>query len=106
MIMVTESVKNLKGYLKLTQLGDVACLMVLRLVLAFIQHRGRMSCSQAGGMIRGAPVHRGQITRFLPRPRWQKMDFNAPLRAASLQLESFKGKFLFLIDATLCSQSG
>ena len=51
-------------------------------------------------------VHRGQITRFLARLRWQKDDFNAPLRAALLNLEAAKGKFLFIIDATLCGQSG
>ena len=65
-----------------------------------------MSCSRAGGAIRAEPVHRGQITRFLARPRWQKDDFNAPLRAALLNLETAKGKFLFIIDATLCGQSG
>ena len=106
MIMVTDSAKNLKGYLTSTSLNSVARLMVMRLVLAFILHRGRMSCSRAGGAIRTEPVHRGQITRFLARPRWQKEDFNAPLRAALLQLERGKGKFIFIIDATLCSQAG
>ncbi len=106
MIMVTESAKNLKGYLASTSLNSVARLMIMRLVLTFILHRGRMSCSRAGGAIRTEPVHRGQITRFLARPRWQKNDFNAPLRAALLQLEGAKGKFIFIIDATLCSQAG
>ena len=86
MIMITDS-----GYS-----------MVMRMMLAFMLHRGRMSCSWAGGAIRSEPVHRGQITRFLARPRWQKDDFNAAL----LNLETAKGKFLFIIDATLCGQSG
>ncbi len=65
-----------------------------------------MSCSQAGGSIRTDPVHRSQVTRFLARPRWQNDDFNSPLRQALLQMESAKGPFLFIVDATLCGQSG
>lgn len=106
MIMVTDSAKELKGFVKWTGLSQYAQSMVMRLVLAFILRRGRMSCSQAGGAIRTAAVHRCQITRFLARPRWQKGDFNAPLRQALLAMESGKGKFLFIIDATLCSRSG
>ena len=106
MIMITDSVKDLKRFLGLTSLKDSAHSMVMRMMLAFMLHRGRMSCSRAGGAIRTEPVHRGQITRFLARPRWQKDDFNAPFRAALLNLETAKGKFLFIIDATLCGQSG
>ena len=65
-----------------------------------------MSCSQAAGSIAAESVHRGEVTRFLGRPRWQKVDFNAPLRAALLAKENRRGKFLFLLDATLASQSG
>ena len=106
MIMITDSVKELKRFLGGTVFSESARLMVMRMMLAFMLHRGRMSCSRAGGAIRTEPVHRGQITRFLARPRWQKDDFNAPLRAALLNLETAKGKFLFIIDATLCGRSG
>ena len=78
MIMIMDSVKELKRFSGLTSLKDPAHSMVLRMMLAFMLHRGRMSCSRAGGVIRTEPVHRGQITRFLARPRWQKDDFNAP----------------------------
>lgn len=106
MIMVTDSAKELKRYLNLTTLSDFSRLMVTRLMLGFILHRGRMSCSQAGGAILTEPVHRSQITRFLARPRWQKDDFNVSLRDALLQMETGKGKFIFIIDATLCGQAG
>jgi len=65
-----------------------------------------MSCSRAAGRIASEPIHRGQLTRFLARPRWQQHDFNAPLRNALIQMESGKGEFIFIIDATLTSQSG
>ena len=106
MIIVQDSAASLKGFLGKTFLGELATTMVLRMVLAFILHRGRMSCSQAAGSVASDSIHRGELTRFLARPRWQKEDFNEPLRAALLKLESRRGRFLFLIDATLVSQSG
>lgn len=106
MIIVSESAAALKGFLATTSLGSLAQTMVLRMMLAFILHRGRMSCSQAAGSIASDTVHRGELTRFLARPRWKRYDFNGPLRAALLKLESLRGKFLFLLDATLVSQAG
>jgi hypothetical protein len=106
MIMVKDSTRDLNRFLKLSSLNEFARGMVMRVVLTFMLHRGRMSCSQAGGAIRTEPVHRSQITRFLARTRWQKDDFNEPLRKQLLALESTQGRFLFIIDATLCGQSG
>jgi hypothetical protein len=106
MVMVSESASSLKGFLAQSGLKRVAQTMVLRMVLAFILHRGRMSCSQAAGSIASDAVHRGEVTRFLARPRWKKHNFNGPLRNALLKLESKRGKFLFLLDATLASQAG
>ena len=65
-----------------------------------------MSCSQASGSVASEAIHRGELTRFLARPRWQQQSFNDPLRAALLRRESRRGKFIFLIDATLVSQAG
>lgn len=106
MIIVRESAAELKTFLGKTALGEVARGMVTRMVLTFILHRGRMSCSQAAGAIAAEAIHRGQLTRFLARPRWRRDDFNAPLRAALLQRETGKGRFFFIIDATLTRQSG
>lgn len=78
----------------------------MRLILAFIMHRGRMSCSAAAGAIATEPIHRSELTRFLARPRWQKHDFNKPLMQMLLAKEKKKGKFIFIIDATLVSQAG
>lgn len=106
MVMVAESVRSLKGFLGLAGLEPYALMMVMRVVLAFIWHRGRMSCSAAAGSIASEPIHRGELTRFLARPRWQKIDFNAPLRKALLALEAARGRFIFILDATLVSQAG
>jgi len=106
MVIVSESAAALKGFLAETDLGRVAREMVFRMVLAFIGHRGRMSCSQAAVSVASDNVHRGELTRFLARPRWQKGKFNSPLRALLLAKEKKRGEFIFLIDATLVSQSG
>jgi hypothetical protein len=107
MIIVRESAAALKGFIARTSLNNLAQAFVLRMSLAFIMHRGRMSCSQAAGSIAAETVHRGQLTRFLARPRWQRGDFNEPLRLAVLEMEILKkGRFFFIIDATLASQAG
>src|SRR5690242_3011108 len=106
MVIVSESAPALKGFIARSGLGALAQAMVLRVRLAFIGHRGRMSCSQAAGAIASETLHRGELTRFLARPRWQKHDFNGPLRAALLAKESERGEFIFLIGATLVSKSG
>ncbi|HEV2663920.1 MAG TPA: transposase [Blastocatellia bacterium] len=106
MIIFSETAAGLKGFMAQSGLGELARGMVLRMVVTFILHQGRMSCSQAAGSVASETIHRGELTRFLARPRWQKHDFNHPLRAALLRLESKRGKFVFLIDATLVSQAG
>ncbi|MCO8125388.1 transposase, partial [Stieleria sp. TO1_6] len=106
MIIVPEAAAKLKAFIGHTGLKPLARTMMMRIVLAFIMHRGRMSCSAAAGAIAAEPIHRGELTRFLARPRWQKHDFNQPLMRMLLAKEKKRGKFMFLIDATLVSQSG
>lgn len=106
MVIVSHSAASLKAFLAHTGLNPLARTMVLRVVLAFIMHRGRMSCSAAAGSVAAEPIHRGQLTRFMARPRWQRHSFNNPLIQLLLARETRRGKFLFLIDATLVSQAG
>jgi hypothetical protein len=79
---------------------------MLRVVMAFLLHIGRMSCLQAGGVVRSEARHRAQISRFLARPRWRKLDLNSILRQHLLDLETADGQFVFMVDATLTSQAG
>lgn len=106
MIIISDSARSLKRFLSDTQLTGLAQAMVLRMALTFIVHYGRMTCSQAAGSVASEAIHRGELTRFLARPRWQQKDFNDPLRKRLLMLESRRGEFLFLVDATLVSQAG
>ena len=106
MVIVSESAGALKGFIANTRLNSLARTMLLRVVLAFIMHRGRMSCSAAAGSIASESIHRGELSRFMARPRWQQHNFNNPLMELLLARESNRGKFVFLIDATLVSQAG
>ncbi len=106
MIIVSQSAASLKRFLALTCLNDFARQMVLRMVLSFIMHRGRMSCSAAAGVIASESICRGQLTRFLARPRWQRQDYNAALRRALLNKTKQPGRFLLILDATMVSQAG
>lgn len=106
MVIVSQSAASLKGFLALTGLKALPQRMMLMMVMAFITHRGRMSCSAAVGIVASESIHRGELTRFMARPRWQKHDFNQPLMQMLIAKEAKHGKFLFLIDATLVSQAG
>ncbi|MCE9546347.1 MAG: transposase, partial [Planctomycetia bacterium] len=79
---------------------------VLRMVIAFILHSGRMSCLQAAGSIRSEARHRAQIGRLLRRPSYRRFDINGALRQMLLRQEAGQGRFVFIVDATLCSQAG
>jgi Transposase DDE domain len=106
MIMLADSVPGLKTWLAPLGLNDSARLLVIRLVVAFLLHTGRMSCLRAGGAVRCQTRHRAQISRFLARPRWRKLNINTILRQALLEREAADGRFVFIIDATLVSQAG
>ncbi len=80
--------------------------MAMRMVLAFILHRGRMSCSAAAGSICSDSVNRGEVTRCLARGYWRKIDLNSTLVSALLAKESKRGAFLFIVDATQKTLAG
>jgi hypothetical protein len=106
MVMVADAVPSLKRWIGTLGLKDSVKLLVIRVVVTFLLHSGRMCCLQAAGVVRTEVRHRAQISRFLARPRWRKLDINSVLRQELLELESGKGPFVFIIDATLVSQSG
>jgi hypothetical protein len=106
MIMVADAVPGLKRWIGTLGLKDCAKLLVIRVVVAFLLHSGRMSCLGAAGSVRCEARHRAQISRFLARARWRKLDINSILRQKLLEREVADGLFVFLVDATLTSQAG
>lgn len=106
MHIFAQSAKSLKGYLSQCKVKERTLMMFMRMVLTFMLHRGRMTCSAAAGSISSEPVHRGEVTRFLSQKCLRKFDFNKPLVAAILAKESKRGVFIFIVDATQKITSG
>lgn len=106
MVMVADLVPGLKRCLRGLNLREAAMQMVLRVVIAFIFHSGRMSCLQAAGSIRTQVRHRAQVGRLLGRRFFRRLDLNTTLRQDLLARELGRGPFIFKIDATLRSQAG
>jgi hypothetical protein len=108
MVMVADLVPGLKRFLRPLDLGKQRQEMVMRMILAFILHVGRMSCLQAAGIVRCEPRHRAQVVRCLGRKHWLKNNVNDSLRALVLAtaIQSRPGLYIFIFDATLCSQQG
>jgi hypothetical protein len=105
MVMVADLVPG-QRFLRPLALRKQRQEMVVRLMLAFILHVGRMSCLQAGGGVRCEPRHRAQVGRSLGRKHWLKSNLNDSLRALVLAMESKDGLFVAIFDATLWSQPG
>lgn len=106
MIMVADSVPSLKKWVGALGLKDGTKALVIRVVVAFLLHAGRMSCLRAAGAVRCETRHRAQISRFLARPRWRKLNIITSLRSQLLELETREGVFVLIVDATLVSQAG
>ena len=87
MVIVADSIPGLKRFIAPLGLKDRAKALVIRVVVAFLLHAGRMSCLRAAGAIRSDARHRAQVCRFLARPRWRKLDINATLRQGLLARE-------------------
>jgi hypothetical protein len=81
--------------------------MVIRCVVAFVMHLGRMAAARAASAVRSEPRHRAQVCRFLARKLLRRFSPAAVLRDQLLVLESrLTGTFYFLVDQTLVSQQG
>ncbi|MEK0425663.1 MAG: hypothetical protein RJB11_1754 [Planctomycetota bacterium] len=54
---VAESARKLKAFVGHTQVKQLARDMIFRMAIAFITHRGRMSCSVVAGSVASDPDH-------------------------------------------------
>jgi hypothetical protein len=105
-MMMQEALPGIKRFLKPAALSERVQGLMIRCIAGFLLHWGRMSTVQAATGIRTQPRHRAQIGRFLARKYWRKSSVASLLRAQMLVGESGKGRFVFILDQTLCSQQG
>src|SRR4051812_44912303 len=107
MVIMQDALPGLKRFLKPVGMKERMQGLVIRCVVAFMMHLGRMAAARAATAVRSAPCHRAQVCRFLGRKLLRRFSPAAVLRAQVLQMESQRaGTFLFLVDQTLSSQQG
>jgi hypothetical protein len=107
MVIMQDALPGLKRFLKPVGLNERMSGLVVRCVVAFVMHLGRMAAARAATAVRSEPRHRAQLCRFLGRKLLRRLSPAAVLRGQLLLLESRRsGTFLFLVDQTLASQQG
>lgn len=106
MVIMPESLPRIKLFLKPVGLNKAATAMLVRWIAAFILHFGAMSASQAAGAIRTDSRHRAQMCRSLGRKFWNKYQPTDAIRNVLLAMESQRGRFIFILDQTLCGHQG
>ena len=106
MLIMQDALPLFKSFLKPVSLKQQARQLVLRCVIAFLMHLGKMSASRVAGAVRTDARHRAQVSRFLGRRYWRRCDLLGQLRAQLLEMEAQQGTFVFDIDQTYCSQQG
>ena len=107
MVIMQDALPGLKRFLKPVGLNERMLGLVIRCVVAFVMHLGRMGAVRAATAVRSAPRHRAQVCRFLGRKLLRRLSPAAVLRGQLLQMESrLSGMFFFLVDQTLVSQQG
>src|SRR5438034_83823 len=93
MVIMQDAPPKLKRFLK--PLGRKATVraLLIRCIVAFLLHRGRMG---AAGAVRSEPRHRAQIARFLGRKMLRRLSPASVLRSQVLALESQKSGTLLV----------
>jgi Transposase DDE domain len=107
MAMVADSIPKLKGFLRFLDLPEICLSLVMRMMIGFLLHSGRMSCTQSACVLPTAPLHPAQLTRFLRRPRWRAVGIGRKMRDWLLRAEAgSRGRFILVLDATSITQQG
>jgi Transposase DDE domain len=112
MLLLQDAPGEIKTFLKpLAQaagFSQTARSYLVRLMIGFLFHFGRMSASRAAEAMPAQARHRGGVARFLAQCRWSR-DWNQCLWMAGLLLEQERkrgGRWLLIFDQTYCSQQG
>jgi hypothetical protein len=107
-VIFADALPRIKSFLRPARLTAATTALLIRLLAAFVNHRGRLSASQAAGAIRSQARHRAQLTRFLARCHWSK-DWVVLAAVADLlwQHEARRGgTWVFILDQTYVGQQG
>ena len=107
MVIMPDALPGLKRFLQPAGLHERMVALVIRCIVAFVMHLGRMAAARAATAVRSEPRHRAQLCRFLGRKLLRRLGLAGRLRQQLLGLErDLSGRFFFLVDQTLTSQQG
>ena len=107
MVIMQDALPGLKRFLKPVGLKERMLALVIRCIVAFVMHLGRMAAARAATAVRSQPRHRAQVCRLLGRKWLRRLSPATVLREQLLLLESRRsGTFAFLVDQTLVGQQG
>lgn len=107
-MIFADALPKIKTFLRPAQLSNTTNLLLVRLIAAFLCHRGRLSACQAAAAIRSQTRHRAQLTRFLARCHGSK-DWAVLAAVADLLLRQEArraGAWTFILDQTYVGQQG
>jgi hypothetical protein len=106
-VIMQDALPGLKRFLQPVGLNERMQALLIRCVVAFVMHLGRMAAARAATAVRSEPRHRAQIARFMGRQWLRRLSPAGVLRSQLLQMESRTAeRFFFLVDQTLVSQQG
>src|SRR5271165_6369979 len=107
MVIMQDALPGLKRFLKPVGLKERMLGLVIRCIVAFAAHLGRMGAARAATAVRSEPRHRAQVCRFLGRKLLRRLSLAAVLRGQVPLLENRQAEpFFFLLDQTLVGQQG
>jgi hypothetical protein len=107
MVIMPHALPGLKRFLQPAALNERMLALVVRWIVTFVMHLGRMAAARAATAVRSEPRHRAQLGRFLGRKLLRRLGLAGRHRDSVLALEKdWAGRFFFLVDQTLTSQSG
>lgn len=107
-MIFADALPKIKTFLQPAHLTAATASLLLRLIAAFLDHTGRMSCSQAAHAIRSQARHRAALARFLARQHWSQ-NWAVLHDVAGLLLEQEHrrdGTWVFILDQTYVGQQG
>jgi IS4 transposase len=107
-MMMQDALPEIKPFFRIGSFSEGARSFVLRMMIAFMFHAGRMSASQVAVAVRTDVRHRAQVSRFLSGSALGNgSDEYQCFAAALIAMESRRrGRWLFLIDKTCTSRQG
>ena len=107
MLIMQDALPLFKSFLKPVSLKPRARQLVLRCVIAFLMHLGKMSASRVAGTVGTDARRRGSSQSILGTPLLAAMRSARPIACPTARNGSTEqGTFIFDIDQTYCSQQG